>query len=96
MASENINPGWARAEGLANAKKLIDEIDDDLPRVQGMDGKPIVSDKQTQRIIRVLRILTAHIEELDGADNEGGGDDDYGMDGGGIQVFDPEDRPWER
>lgn len=92
MASQNLNPRWGHAESIANAKQLIEEIDANLSRTQGTQGV-IVTDQQTQRILRVLRILTDQIEDLRRGD-EGEGDDQV-MGGGIDPAFDPNDRPWE-
>jgi len=50
-------------DGIVQVKKLLDEIDAALPRTLGTRGL-IVTDHQTQRIVRVLRILTDQVEQL--------------------------------
>lgn len=50
-------------DGLEQARRLLEEIERDLPTVQGIDG-PVVTDRQTQKILRVLRILADQVEEL--------------------------------
>lgn len=77
MASEQIQgPGHAHA--LATIDGLIQEIDSNLPRVNGTTGV-IVTDQQTARILRVLRIMRDEIASL--IPDE---DDDPGIMGGGI------------
>lgn len=67
MASEITADDAFGYEGIAAAKQLIDEIDQNLNRVNGTTGI-IVTDKQDERIIRVLRILVGEVERLRGAD----------------------------
>lgn len=50
-------------DGLEQARRLLREIEQELPIVQSTDG-PVVGDRQTQRIVRVLRILADQVEEL--------------------------------
>lgn len=50
-------------DGIVQVKRLLDEIEEALPRAVGMNG-PVVMDHQTQRIVRVLRILTDQVEQL--------------------------------
>lgn len=50
-------------DGIVQVKKLLTEIEASIPRAVGVDG-PVVSDQQTQRVVRVLRILTDQVEQL--------------------------------
>lgn len=50
-------------DGIVQVKRLLNEIEGALPRALGMDG-PVVTDQQTQRIVRALRILTDQVEQL--------------------------------
>lgn len=62
MASEQLQgPGHAHA--LETIDGLIQEIDSNLPRVHGTQGV-IVTDQQTARIVRVLRIMRNEIASL--------------------------------
>jgi len=63
MAAEIISEDPFGAESISTAKALIEEVYDNLPRMQGTDGL-LVGDAQTQRILRVLRILTQQVEYL--------------------------------
>jgi hypothetical protein len=51
-------------DGLVQAKRLLDEIEAGLPMRPGEDGRPIVGDLQTARLLRVMRILADQLEEL--------------------------------
>lgn len=50
-------------DGLVQAKRLIDEIEGELPRRMSSDGV-VVGDPHTRKLIRVLRILTDQIESM--------------------------------
>ncbi len=50
-------------DGIVQVKKLLDEIEAALPRTLGTSGV-IVTDQQTLRVVRVLRILTDQVEQL--------------------------------
>ena len=50
-------------DGIVQVKKLLNEIEGALPRTMSMDG-PVVTDQQTQRLVRALRILTDQVEQL--------------------------------
>jgi len=72
MASEILSNNPFGAESLEQAKALIEQCQEELPRAMGTEGH-IVTDKQTERILRVLRILTQQIEHLRNAtDNNHG------------------------
>lgn len=67
----------------------LDKIERALPRAQGTTGL-IVTDKVTEALIEVMHHLTEQVRLLRD------GDDDSGIQSGGINVFDPNDRPWEQ
>lgn len=50
-------------DGIAQIKNLLAEVEENLPRVQGTGGI-IITDQQTQRIVRTLRILTDQVEQI--------------------------------
>lgn len=62
MASKQIQ-GPGHAQALETIDGLIQEIDSNIPRLQTPQG-PEVTDQQTARILRVLRIMRNEIASL--------------------------------
>lgn len=76
MASEQLQ-GPGHAQALETIDGLIQEIDSNLSRVHGTQGV-IVTDQQTARILRVLRIMRNEIASLIPAEDDDAFVYDYG------------------
>lgn len=64
MAHERIQGDFSK-EALAEANRIIEKMESELPTRVAADGTPISGDHAQRDLIRLLRILRDQIERID-------------------------------